>query len=116
MNRYKLTKAGVNANEGIARFNGNQEVYEECLNRFMADTHFQELQKAIEAQDVKAAFAASHALKGEAGNLSLTKLYADIVPLVEELRARRIDGTAEMMAAVGADYEAIIEALKPKTE
>lgn len=112
MNRYKLTKAGVNPNEGINRFNGNKELYEKFLMEFPEDPHFADLKKAIEAEDVKEAFAQAHALKGVCGNLSLEDLYQAIVPLVEELRAESLLQAEELFEPVAANYKRVIEALK----
>ncbi|MDD3336088.1 MAG: Hpt domain-containing protein [Eubacteriales bacterium] len=112
MNRYKLFKAGIDTNEGIKRFNGKTELYEKYLMKFPEDPHFTLMCEAIENGDVKAAFAASHALKGVAGNLSMNSLYQDIIPLVEELRADSLAKAEELLVPVERDYQAVLEALK----
>lgn len=111
MNRYKLYKAGVDTNEGISRFGGKIESYEKYLYKFPADENYLSLCDALQVNDVKAAFAAAHALKGVAGNLSLVKLRADIEPLVEELRHGNMDNADELMKPVTADYDAVLSAL-----
>ena len=111
MNRYKLSKAGINPNEGIARFGGNIEIYERFLKQFADETYFQQMCQAIERRDVKAAFAAGHALKGEVGNLSMNRLYEDLCPLVEELRGENAEKAAELLPPVIRDYHEIIAAL-----
>lgn len=40
MNRYKLTKAGVDVNDGIRRLGGNREVYERLLFMFPDDPRY----------------------------------------------------------------------------
>lgn len=112
MNRYKLSKAGVNATEGINRFGGNMDKYEQFLKRFPADTNYQAMLSAIDQQDVTAAFAAAHALKGIAGNLSLNRLYDDICPLVEVLRAGSLDNLDAYLPKVNQDYDDVIAALQ----
>lgn len=112
MNRYKLSVSGVNPSEGIARFNGNEEKYEKYLAKFPQDGNYADLCQAIRAGDGKAAFAAAHALKGIAGNLSLVKLYADIQPLVEQLRRGDLDRADELLEPVIRDYEIVIAALQ----
>lgn len=114
MNRYKLSKVGISVNEGVQRFNGDIAIYELCLNKFLSDEQFKLLTQAILEKDIKSAFSAAHALKGEAGNLSLTKLYNDICPLVEELRNNRFDKVPELMEQVTNDYNAIIDVLTNK--
>ena len=34
MNRYKLTKAGVDVNEGLKRLDNDKDFYEELLEKF----------------------------------------------------------------------------------
>ena len=48
MNRYILTKAGIDVNEGIHRFNGNKELYEKFLTSFPEDIHYEQMLEAIE--------------------------------------------------------------------
>lgn len=111
MNRYRLSKAGISVKEGAERFNDNLEVYEKCLYEFPNDEHYNELFEALKDEDAQRAFAAAHALKGVAGNLSLTRLYTDIVPLVEVLRAGTVEGADALLEPVAADYKEIIEIL-----
>lgn len=112
MNRYKLTKAGIDANEGIRRFNNNKEMYEKFLMNFPKDEHYNQMIQAIEEKNVEAAFQAAHALKGVSGNLSLIKLHQDIIPLVEELRNGSMEHTDEYLAPVKESYRIVTEALK----
>lgn len=112
MNRYKLSKAGISANEGIARFGGNAEAYETLLNKFPADHNFPELCAAVERRDAEAAFAYAHALKGVIGNLSMKRLYDDLLPLVEELRSGRLENADGLLQAVKRDYDEAVAALR----
>lgn len=115
MNRYKLSKAGIDANQGIWRFSGNKEEYERCLNTFPKDTHFEQMLSAIEAQDVKGAFSAAHAIKGMAGNLSMNDLYESIVPLVEVFRADTFEGMEPQLTQVKENYKRVMEALSSES-
>ena len=114
MNRYRLSKAGINVKEGLERFNGKMELYESYLGRFLEDENYKLMCEAIERADVKAAFAAAHALKGVAGNLSLNKLCEDLNPLVELLRVNSMDGAKELLEKVSQDYDRIALELKNK--
>lgn len=111
MNRYLLTKAGINPNEGIHRLGGKIEIYEKLLNNFLEDEHYGQLIDAIEKKDVEAAFQASHALKGITGNLSMNDLYEALVPLVEDFRAGSMEHVDEFLPAVKEKYNLIVEAL-----
>ena len=111
MKRYQLSKAGVSATEGIQRFNGDKEMYEQVLRGFADDKHLEMLCEAVERQDVKAAFAAAHSLKGIAGNLSMNRLFEDIFPLVETLRAGSLENLEEGLEKVKKDCEDILQAI-----
>lgn len=112
MNRYKLFKAGINFNDGVERLNNDKEMYGQLLHRFLEDTHYEQFCRAMEKGDVKEAFRCAHALKGITGNLSMVKLHEDLVPLVEELRAGRIEGTEDMQEKVAKSYKDVIEVLE----
>jgi HPt (histidine-containing phosphotransfer) domain-containing protein len=111
MNRYILSQADIDVSAGIERFCGNRELYEEMLTQFPSDPHFSQLCEALRAQDVRAAFSAAHSLKGTSGNLNMTRLYRDIQPLVEELRAGRLEGADALLRPVVQDYEAVVAAI-----
>lgn len=59
MNRYKLSKAGVDVNQGLKRLNNDKEFYESLLQKFCEDTHYEDLKAALEQGDTDAAFQAS---------------------------------------------------------
>ncbi|MDD3369622.1 MAG: Hpt domain-containing protein [Lachnospiraceae bacterium] len=111
MNRYKLTKAGIDVNEGIRRFNNNKEMYEKFLMTFPQDPLYARLDKAIKDQDVKEAFQAAHALKGVSGNLSLIELHQQLIPLVEELRNDSLEKAPELFVSVSESYTKVIAEL-----
>ncbi|MDD2648912.1 MAG: Hpt domain-containing protein [Eubacteriales bacterium] len=111
MNRYKLSKAGINVSEGITRFGGNAEKYEQFLMKFKSDINFSLMCEAIAKGDAAAAFSSAHALKGIVGNLSLGRLYDDLFPLVELLRRGSLENAGELLASVTKDYEDVIAAL-----
>lgn len=116
MDVFKLAVAGINTAEGLKRFSGNTAMYEKYLLRFAEDENYSALCEALEQGDVKAAFSAAHALKGVAGNLSLSKLYKSIEPLVEELRAGRLERAPELMPAVTEAYQAVTDVLTVTAE
>lgn len=111
MNKYKLTKAGINVSEATERFGGNFEMLEEFLGKFVENEYYPKLKTAIECNDVKAAFEAAHALKGMTGNLSMTQLYDSIYALVEELRAERTENLETLFKSVNENYESVCSAI-----
>lgn len=111
MNRYKLTKAGVNINEGLRRLDNDMDFYEELLEKFCNDHHYVELKKAMDSEDVENAFKEAHALKGITGNLSCVRLYDALVPLVEKLRSKDYAEAKPLFADVTEAYRAVMEAM-----
>lgn len=111
MNQDKLSAAGIDAGEGIERFGGKQAVYEKFLYRFPNEALFAQMCDAIDKQDAKEAFAAAHSLKGQAGNLSMNRLYDDLCPLVEELRCGSLAQAKALLEPVLRDYQAVIAVL-----
>ncbi|MCR4856513.1 MAG: Hpt domain-containing protein [Erysipelotrichaceae bacterium] len=54
----------------------------------LSEASFDDLSRALEADDLDGAFKAAHALKGVSGNLSLTPLYEKVSEITELLRAK----------------------------
>lgn len=111
MNRYKLTKAGVDVNEGLKRLDNDKDFYEELLEKFCNDSHYAELKRAMEHEDAETAFKEAHALKGMAGNLSCTRMYHALAPFVEKLRRHELEGAIALFPAVSEAYSAVMEAM-----
>lgn len=111
MNRYKLTKAGINVNEGLIRFNNDADLYEEFLSTFISDTNYDNMITAINNKDIKASFFYAHSLKGLAGNLSLASLFDSLIPLVESLRSESFDDIDTLLEPINTAYNNVINVL-----
>lgn len=73
---------------------------------------FENLKVGMESQDWKAAFAASHTLKGVAANLSLTALYNSANLLTEDLRiGTPTPNTQQYFEQVKKDFENVLAAI-----
>lgn len=116
MNKYKLSKAGVDANEGIRRFNNNREVFESFLKTFPESGLYEKMVDCIKEKNVEEAFRQAHSLKGVSGNLSLVKLHADLIPLVEELKAGSLEKAPELLSPVTESYNKVVEMIKEERE
>jgi HPt (histidine-containing phosphotransfer) domain-containing protein len=108
MDRQACIDAGINYDEGVARFVGNAEMYERFLMEFLSDPTFALLDTAMGEKNISAAFQASHSLKGLSGNLSLERLYQKLVALTDALRGvgdlRRAES---LFPAVKTEYQQI---------
>lgn len=83
------------------------------VGKFFEDENFAKLGEALAAQDVKAAFMATHTLKGVCQNLGFDNLYAPLSELTEVLRAGSLEGADELYAKVADEYRRTEEVLKP---
>lgn len=84
----KLNEFGANTDEGLERCFGNEALYLRLVKMIPAEENFDRLDAALQANDLDAAFAAAHALKGVLGNLSLTPMYDLSVEMTELLRSK----------------------------
>ena len=100
-----LRAYGANIEEGMGRCFYNESFYLRLVGMGLADANFDKLAAAVEANDVKNAFEAVHALKGSIGNLALSPIYNPICEMTEMLR-----GQTEMVD-ISDPYERMMEAL-----
>ena len=100
-----LKNYGADTEEGLSRCMGMEDFYFKLVNTLADDANFAKLEAAIEAEDVKAVFEASHALKGVIGNLSITPLEGPVTEICE--RAREKDEMPDLSDLLPAYKEAL---------
>jgi len=79
-----LEEMGMDVNNTVNRFMGNETLYLKFLNKFQADQSVANIQQYIAEQNTEEAFKSAHTLKGVAANLGLdpiARLASDIVEL-----------------------------------
>lgn len=107
--RRALCAAGIQVEDAIERFMGDEEMFERFLHKFMQGSTYTRLCTAIWEKDGENAFRAAHTLKGIAGNLSMRRLFLALEPLVEALRGRDMTRAKELMPTVEQAYSALLE-------
>ena len=90
----------------------NEAMIHKFVLLFLKDDSYQNLERALEKQDVKEAFRAAHTLKGVCQNLGFTNLYAPAAALTETLRAGQLEGTDVQFKAVKKQYRITTEAIR----
>ena len=103
--------AGIKANDGIKRFNGDSSIYESYLMGFLEDGNYKRLLGAMEQERGEEAFQAAHALKGVSGNLSMSGMQGILIPMVEELRVGNMEGAKKYMPQLQEQYDLVIDIL-----
>ena len=81
----------VDIEAALGRLAGNRKLLDSLLNKFASGPSFDNLKNEIAAKDYAAAASTAHAIKGMAGNLSMTGLYALIVELEQQLKNNSCD-------------------------
>lgn len=109
--RRCLAEAGVDMEDALRRFLGNEALLLKFLARFGQDENFSCLCEAMARGDEKTAFEAAHTLKGVCGNLSLQELSRQVSTLVEDLRAGQVAAAAAQMPDVEREYRRVKMAL-----
>ena len=107
MTLESLKAYGANTEEGLARCMNNEAFYLRMVNLALADRNFDELKRAMDAGEARAAFEAAHALKGSIGNVALTPIYQPVCALTELLRGADAlpDGGGALLTEIMARRE-----------
>ena len=83
----ELKELGVDTDGGIKRLGGNEALYTRLLGTFVKTIKAQEFQPDFDATNCESAIERAHAIKGTAGNMSITPLfegYNEILRLLRE--------------------------------
>ncbi len=96
----ELKNYGANVEEGMSRCMGNEALYLKLVTTIPGEQKFDMLKESIEEGNLDEAFESAHALKGVAGNLSLTPLYEPLVKITELLRARENTDYSELLEEI----------------
>ena len=110
-----LQNAGVDLACAHARFDGDEELFLSLVGLYLEDEHFKGIVTALDRGDVQGAFQHAHALKGAAGNLSLSRLHRAASATCELLRAGDADGARASLPALERAHAAArrnLEALR----
>lgn len=75
----------------------NEKLVEKFLFKFEEDPSFENLKKALEEENLEAAFRAAHTLKGVAQNMGFDNLAESSSVLTEALRSRKVMPYAEQI-------------------
>ena len=114
--RLALESLGMDIQQTLSRFVGNEGLLFKFLGRFEADQSFAQMTAAIEAGDTQQGFYQAHTLKGVVGNLGLGTLFDSTDPLVEALRSDNLEEAKQYYPPVAEAYQKAIDTLKTISE
>lgn len=112
MNFDLLKNAGIDAEDAVKRFMGNESLYARMLGKFLDDKNYENLVNAISEKNEGEALTASHTLKGLCGNLSMSELFRLFTEQVTLFRADKWDEACAMMPEISGNYTKITDAIK----
>lgn len=112
--RRKLEENGVEVENTINRFMGNEAMYLKFLGKFLEDKNCINIGKNLEKKNYEEAYKCAHTLKGVAANLGLEPIQRTVSVLVEELRGKskeevNVEKANEEWQSVKKTYEQIFE-------
>lgn len=82
----ELRSLGVDVDDGLKRIMGNEKLYTKLLGSFVKMAKTNEVRIEEGDTDYTEAIEKAHALKGTAGNLSLTPIYEGYTEILNLLR------------------------------
>lgn len=86
--KASLEEMGMNVDNTVKRFMGNEGLYLKFLNKYQADQSVANIQKYISEQNAEEAFKSAHTLKGVAANLGLDPIAQYASDIVELFRGK----------------------------
>lgn len=106
-----LKALGVDIDEGVGRLGGNSALYEKLLGSFQKtmDAHYVGLD--FDMNDYAATTDNAHAIKGTAGNLSITPIYKAYTDIVDLLRAGKPEEAKAVLEKILPVQEEIMECI-----
>ena len=110
--KSELIAWGVDWDDILGRFMGNEELISKFLLKFLNDKNMGELTKYLGEGNVTEAFKAVHALKGVTANLGLKTLLTPVCELTEILRAGSMEGYEEKYNIIKPKYDELVAILE----
>lgn len=115
--KASLEGMGMDVDNTVKRFMGNETLYLKFLNKFQADQSVASIRQHIAEQNAEEAFKSAHTLKGVAANLGLDPIAQYASDIVELLRGKTqfsevdTDRLNTLNGELKDKYEALIKLL-----
>ena len=111
MDKEKLKAYGVDYENAVKRFAGNDALYEKFFKKLTEDEHLAIGEQAMKEERYEDVLEAVHALKGVAGTHGMTELFQAASVVVASIRKNEISHLQEQMAKVHTEFEKACEAV-----
>ena len=107
----ELKELGVNTEEGLARLNKNEALYKKLLGTFTGLIENYYVEPDFDETDYEEITEKAHAIKGAAGNLSITPVYSAYTRIVELLRAGKPQEAKEVLKKILPIQQGIVRCI-----
>lgn len=108
----ELRELGVNVDEGVRRLGGNAAIYKKMLGTFLKMMGNYTVSLDFDSENYEDVIETAHAIKGAAGNLSVTPIYEAYGEIVNLLRNKQPEQAREILVGVLPVQEKIINTIK----
>lgn len=110
--KARLHGGGINVDNALERFMGNEAMLERYLNKFLNEKSYAQLVEAISGDDREGAGVAVHTLKSVCGTLGCEAMHRLVVRQEQHIRAGEWDDAVKMMPTVTEAYKNICAVLQ----
>lgn len=108
----ELRALGVDVDDGLKRVMGNEKLYTKLLGSFVKMMKSHVVETDFDAADCTETIEKTHAIKGTAGNLSITPLYESYSEILGMLRNGEPEEARELLKKVAPVQEEIIACIE----
>ena len=108
----ELRELGCDIDGGLKRLNNNEALYTRLLGSFVKTIKAHMVDPDFDAADCSEAIEHTHAIKGTAGNLSITPIYEGYTQIVNQLRAGQTEEARQRLKEVLPVQEQIIQCIE----
>jgi len=108
----ELRMLGVDIDGGLKRINGNEGLYTRLLGSFVRTIKEHAVQADFDASQCEQAIEHTHAIKGTAGNLSITPIYDAYTEIVNLLRTGKPEEARELLKKTLPVQEQIVQCIE----
>ncbi|MCI8484672.1 MAG: Hpt domain-containing protein [Lachnospiraceae bacterium] len=108
----ELRELGVNVDDGVRRLGGNAAIYKKMLNTFIKMMKEYSFEPDFDGKEYEDTIEKAHAIKGAAGNLSITPVYEAYSEITDLLRKGEPEEARGILVKVLPVQEKIIAAIE----
>ncbi len=112
----EMKELGVDIDGGLARLVGNEKIYKKLLSSFAKAIHVYYVEPDFDGTEYSEEIEKTHAIKGAAGNLSVTPIYEAYTKIVDLLRTDQPEEARAILKDILPLQEQIVQCIEKYDE